>query len=228
MTKRTTAMIPLILAAALGSSLPAVAQSVAAPIAHLGDVRDYQTIDDWTNQVRREEHQEVVGVVPEFVRVRTEQKNFNLRTNRLEPGSTEEVTLRADLNTDFATRSGTARRLNFDWPLQPGKKWRYEYSYPIVGDNGAPLTLRTRMEAQVEGWETVTTPAGTFRALKVVHAGTMEASTAPGIVSRVGWTLWYSGEAGTYVKSTYQSDSAAGAPGARSTTVLTALKRTGS
>ena len=53
----------------------------------------------------------------------------------------------------------------FDFPLFPGKKWAAEVQEARAG--GQP-TRKHQMAAVVEGWEDVTVPAGTFRALKIV------------------------------------------------------------
>ena len=201
-------------------------QLVQAPLPHIGDVREYQSVDDWTNQIRVEERIEVIGSMPEFTRIRAESKNLNLKNNLMERRPPEEETSRSDMNVDYFNKTGTTRRVNFSWPLEPGKKWAYEYTINSAGNNGDVLTFNYRMAAEVAGWESVTTPAGTFRALKVVHKGTMDIPASSTGAYKVGWTLWYSPDVAAQVKVTYQSDSPVGTPGARNTTVLTSYKRT--
>lgn len=53
----------------------------------------------------------------------------------------------------------------FDFPLFSGKKWTAEVEEMPIG--GRPIRMH-QMSAVVEGWEDVTVPAGTFRALKIV------------------------------------------------------------
>ncbi len=202
------------------------AQLVQAPLPRVGDVREYQGVDDWTSQVRSEDRYEVIGSMPEFTRIRTEYKNLNLKNNLMERRPTEEETARSDMNVDYFSKNGTTRRVNFSWPLEPGKKWTYEYTVNSAGNNGDIVTISYRMAAEVAGWENVATPAGTFRAMKVVHKGTMDLPTGSTGAYKVGWTLWYAPEVAGQVKVTYQSDSPVGAPGARSTTMLTSYKRT--
>ena len=201
-------------------------QLVQAPLPRIGDVREYQGVDDWTNQVRLEERYEVIGSMPEFTRMRIDSKNINLKNNLMEMRLPEEETTRSDMNVDYFGKSGTTRRVNFSWPLEPGKKWTYEYTVNTAGNNGNVVTLNYRIAAEVAGWESVTTPAGTFRAMKVVHKGTMDIPASSTGAYKVGWTLWYSPDVAGQVKQTYQSDSPVGAPGARNTTVLTSYKRT--
>lgn len=215
----------ILLLAALAATAPVSAQQVPAPAVRVGDTWEHESTDDWTSQVRMQERQEVIGVIQEFVRIRVDAKARNLKTNAMEPRSVEEETQRADMNVDYPSRDGgIQRRVNFAWPLEVGKKWTYEYTVVSVNTSGQSTSILSRMAAEVAGWESVTTPAGVFRALKVVHKGTME---YPGMVapSRVGWTLWYSPETASQVKYTYQWDSASGTPGNRFTSLLTSYKR---
>jgi hypothetical protein len=217
----------LLFAAAVTLSAPAIAQQVSAPSVRIGDTWEFEAVDDWTNQVRLQERQEVIGSMQEFVRIRTESKVRNARTGAMEPRGVEEETQRLDLNVDFpAPDGGMKRRVNYAWPLEVGKKWTYDYTVSTVGANNQPIVVLNRFQAEVAGWESVTTPAGSFRALKVVHKGTVESAAFPA-PSRVAWTFWYAPDAGTHVKTTYQWDSAAGTPGTRTTNLLTSFKRGG-
>jgi len=218
-------MSPFFVAAAMSATAPALAQSVPSPAVRVGDVREFQGIDDWTSQVRFEERQEVIGTVPEFVRLRTEVKATNPRTRLLEPRSPEEETVRADLNVDYVSKTGTSRRVNYAWPLEAGKKWDYKYELQSIGNDGQPVLTNVQMAAEVSGWETVITPAGSFRAIKVVHRGTAEMPAYPAAPSKVAWTLWYAPEVASQVKVTYQWDAPSGAPGTRTTLLLTSYKR---
>ena len=52
------------------------------------------------------------------------------------------------------------------FPLVPGNEWTYEYE--VKTSLGI---VRNEMKAKVVGWEEVTVPAGTFRALRIEHQG---------------------------------------------------------
>jgi hypothetical protein len=51
-----------------------------------------------------------------------------------------------------------------EFPLHPGKSWRASYDFT----NRAAHRTHSQAWGKVEGWETVTVPAGTFRCLKIV------------------------------------------------------------
>jgi hypothetical protein len=217
-------MISILSTALIAST--ALGQAVDTPIAKIGDTREYQTTDDWTSQVRSEQRVEVIGVLPGYARIRSEWKTRNLKTNAMEPSTPEEDTIRSDFNVDVFSKAGNSRRVNFSWPLDMGKKWSYEYSTDTTGANGQSFTSLYKMTAEVVGWESVTTPAGSFKTLKVIHKGTVQTPSTPAWgVSNVGWTYWYDPQISLSVKSNYQWDSATGAPGTRTTTVVTSVKR---
>lgn len=72
------------------------------------------------------------------------------------------------------------------------------------------------MSAQVVSWETVPTPAGVFRALKVVHQG--KSTNQPASASlgyRVAWTYGNAPEVKRAVESVIQTDTVPGAPTVR-------------
>lgn len=216
-------MLSFVGAALIGGS--ALGQVIEAPIPRVGDVREYQFIDDWTSQVRSEDRYEVIGVIPDFARLRVESRSVDPKTRLMEARPPEEETVRADFNVDYYAKSGTTRRMNYAWPLQAGKKWTYDYTTQAPGAGGAPVTAIFKMAAEAVGWESVTTPAGTFRTMKVVHKGTGEyAANGAGAIN-VTWVMWYSQDVQAQVKSTYQWDSSTGTPGTRSTTLLTSFKR---
>ena len=64
-------------------------------------------------------------------------------------------------------RAYTPPKQTYSYPLEVGKKWEYSttFPYPACG------TSRIDIKAEVVGWETVTVPAGTYRALRVDHSG---------------------------------------------------------
>ena len=82
------------------------------------------------------------------------------------------------------------------FPLSVGQKWNHDYRTKIVGTRD--LHAR-RVEFQVLGVEDVTTPAGTFRAFKIVK------EDWSGPTSRWVTTYYYSPDTGSVVKSYYDS-----------------------
>lgn len=90
------------------------------------------------------------------------------------------------------------KEVRFDFPLEIGKTWKYDYKTRRNDGNGFTTFS---VEAKVEGWEDVEVPAGKFKALKVTHVSAYLAETGGqrynGQLLR---TYWYSPEAKREVK----------------------------
>jgi hypothetical protein len=80
---------------------------------------------------------------------------------------------------------------SYEWPLAPGKAW----SFPFNSDRFA-----FTWDVKVQGWESVTVPAGTFKALRL----SLQRSGGQAAASE---DLWYAPEAKAVVKrvTTYPS-----------------------
>lgn len=57
----------------------------------------------------------------------------------------------------------------FDFPLTPGKRWQGSWKYTKMKTKGKDRHFNATMKSHIEGWETVKTPAGEFRALKITY-----------------------------------------------------------
>lgn len=108
------------------------------------------------------------------------------------------------LTGSFFPESGLLR-----FPLKPGRRYtsEYEVARPHTRDS---FRAKNTLAVSVVGWQEVTVPAGTFRALKIDAPGTYERLD----VRRRGplrVTLWYAPEVRRWVKRTFENR----APGGR-------------
>ena len=78
----------------------------------------------------------------------------------------------------------------FSFPLSPGKAWEGSYKFSVMGKKNKMQTVDATMKSRVEGWETVTTPAGEFKALKIVFEVAHTQSHSGRGKERKG-TRWY-------------------------------------
>jgi hypothetical protein len=85
----------------------------------------------------------------------------------------------------------------FSFPLTPGKKWEGTYSY-LSGGRQWNVTRASR----VEGWETVKTAAGEFKALKITYSEQRRAGRAR---NDFHGTSWYSPEVRRVVLSEFKA-----------------------
>jgi hypothetical protein len=134
-------------------------------------------------------------------------------------------TVRADPAAEAATRSGAylARELGgvkmaleyMPYALaggEPPASWPVPYGYPVYS---TPY-LEWKYAVRAGGWESVTVPAGTFRALRVEVEGNRGKDPDPfwwpKQAARFQHTIWYAPEAKRYVKARHQAWSMTGAP----------------
>jgi len=72
----------------------------------------------------------------------------------------------------------------YRWPLEEGQTWEYLWVQPGMGE--------TAWKAKVRGWETITVPAGTFRAIRIDVENSCYYQGVDGGVCRQEDIVWYS------------------------------------
>jgi len=90
----------------------------------------------------------------------------------------------------------------YSFPLAPGKKWEGTYSFLSAG-----AQWNATRASRVEGWETVKTAAGEFKALKITYSGRVW--NARGFSINQYGTTWYSPEVRRVVLSEFKANSPA-------------------
>lgn len=87
---------------------------------------------------------------------------------------------------------------NKDWPLEVGKKWKYESE----AANGVGDRMTTKQVAEVISYGDVRVKAGTFKAFKIVYTGTIRNHkySKTGAPSNDIW--WYAPALKSYIKHT--------------------------
>ena len=100
------------------------------------------------------------------------------------------------------------KEVRFDFPLEVGKTWKYDYK--TRRNDGKGFTTFS-VNAKVEGWEEVEVPAGKFKALKVTHTTAYFTETG-GMTynNQVLRTYWYSPEVKREVKYEFIDRATAG------------------
>lgn len=82
----------------------------------------------------------------------------------------------------------------FSFPLASGKQWEGKYSF-----SRSTFQFNGTRASRVEGWETVKTPAGEFKALKITYSG--RATNQRGLGTAFQGTSWYSPEVRRVVRA---------------------------
>lgn len=118
----------------------------------------------------------------------------------------------------FVPDSGT-----FRFPLRPGASYRS--SYEVLRPKADVTDAKQTLEVKVVGWEEVTVPAGTFRALRLEATGSSERLDRQ--TRRSGslhYVYWYVPEVKRWAKMTMQGFDGRGFPGAQESEELLSYK----
>ncbi len=172
-------------------------KAVGQPALKLGQQWTFRRVDLWRNEIQERFEQEL--------RMRegdqwTVQWRIVFSDNPQRRGSITGEYLDAKSQSFFDPKM-EFRHLPLSFPLQVGKTW--SFNYRIHSQPGRLITIN--QNAIVEGWEFVTVPAGSFRALKVVHRGRYSAKEGFYDWSgRIEETYWYAPEAMRVVKMEYR------------------------
>jgi hypothetical protein len=167
-TKRRKAVLSALVLSLVGcASLQSCATTdgpaTPVPSYQVGDRWTYQAQDTFLAKPQWTEIQEVMAVDQSGITVRITQRGdgiFNVRTEEWSaPGQ-----VRVGAVYDHETRHFDAPLQRFDFPLAPGEKWNQ-----WVGNSEDTMKTRgtVNLYVRVEGWEKISTPAGTFDAIKL-------------------------------------------------------------
>ncbi len=87
---------------------------------------------------------------------------------------------------------------HFNFPMTPGKAWQGTWTYKKLKTHKQNKEFKATMKSRVEGWETIQTPAGEFRALKISFTATHRNQKGRG--KDTEGVRWYSPEVGQVVR----------------------------
>lgn len=157
----------LLFGLASGVSLHSLATTAGpatpAPAYQVGDRWTYQAQDGFRVRQQWIETQEVMAIDPSGITVRITQKGDGIDNVRTEEWSAPGQ-VRTGALYDHETRHFDVPLQRFDFPLAPGEKWNQW----VRNSNEATNTHGTiNLYVRVGGWETISTPAGTFDAIKL-------------------------------------------------------------
>ncbi|MDP2795820.1 MAG: hypothetical protein Q8O25_17325 [Sulfurisoma sp.] len=187
---------------------PAAAQpsrEVESPALLAGESWTYRRINLWQSFETERFRQDMLGGVGKHLTVLW--TIVSAEDERRRGSVTYEYLDAATLS--FFDPKAEGRHVPLLFPLYPGKRWQFQYKYIPAGGVGS---LKIEQTAVVEGWEQVRVPAGTFRALKVVHTGRYWATEHMNNWSgSIHETYWYAPEAKRVVRMEYRDTTGSGA-----------------
>ena len=157
------------------------------PSYQVGDRWTYQAQDGFRAKQQWIETHEVIAVDQSGIKVRITQKGdgiFNVRTEEWSaPGQ-----VRVGALYDHETRYFDVPLQRFDFPLASGEKWD---QWVRDSDESTKTHGTINRYVRVSGWEKVSTPAGTFDAIKlgvVMHLDDGEFWRGP---TTCTYSVWY-------------------------------------
>lgn len=184
----------------------APAERIPGPAVKAGDAWIYNKLDGWN------------GVLEDTTVVRVKRvaaDGISMEATALDGTALARIQRTAGFNlvrieAPKSTRTTLPFYPNFSFPLWVGKTWQGKVTFRSSDQPGREV--QAELKARVVGFESVTVPAGTFFALKIVMEGPYRAKDAEGLFSGlIEDTLWYSPEARNAVRYEYK-DTAGTAP----------------
>jgi hypothetical protein len=166
------------------SSASAAAEIAEQPTWGLGDSWTYSRTLYATAASRSTERSEYTMVVSA-----KKQDFYTLSYSSLDSNgkSTEAPTYWSTATNFINWRGDGGKRQEYAWyrwPLEQGQTWEYLWLQPGMGE--------TAWKAKVRGWETITVPAGTFRAIRIDLENSCYYQGVDGGVCRQEDIVWYS------------------------------------
>jgi hypothetical protein len=153
-------------ATAARENLVAAAETVSAPKLASGQQWTYRRIDLWRNEETERFRQELI-----FEEAGHWMTRWTI-LNSDDPVRRGSVTgeLLDPISHAYADKKVSGRYEPLRFPLATGKTWSFKYEI-----NGNLRKTTVQQQAKVIRWETVTVPAGKYRALRIEHQGTYAA-----------------------------------------------------
>ena len=180
------AAVALILPGVSTAQQPGSSVQAATPTYRVGDRWTYRASDGFLLPSKWVETREVVAIGAEGITVRITQKGEAIDAVRTElwaaPGRVRVGALRND-----ETRHFVAPLQRYNFPLTPGQSWN---QWVDKDEHAAEAQGRISLSTQVEEWEKVSTPAGTFDAIRVqvaVRDDELHAWRLPTTARSVSW-----------------------------------------
>jgi hypothetical protein len=120
-----------------------------------------------------------------------------------------EIPIKPDGPTQLLLRllGKSDQRPDLKFPLSKGQKWTYEF---VTRNPGSKFDQRRSSEVNVTGTEQVTTPAGSFKAYKLIKTESWTVGSKRGSSNSSTSTYFYSPETRSIVKSSSELENSPG------------------
>jgi hypothetical protein len=200
-----------------------------APALRTGDQWTYRVVDGYRQKRTWDEKHEVTNASPETITIAVTVSSTSGFASREESWTTPGV-VRIGTIAGFETKHFDPALIRFRFPLTSGEKWSQR-----VRDSGkAPGPYGDiSFKANVVGHEIVSTPAGSFDAVKIRCVYQLDDESLSNYPTQCEYVVWYAPSVGSAVKEQRRSwsmtkgRSPVRTPAENATYELTAFKRAG-
>jgi hypothetical protein len=201
-----------------------------APEYRVGDRWIYHIVDGYRTPVDWDETHEVVSIEPSLITVKVIVKGPTIDVVRFEKWSAPGIVLQGALY-EAETRRFDPPLIRFQFALNQGDRWNQRLR--DLDAEPSPYGPASRF-VTVGGWEQITTPAGTFDAIRMRVIMQMDDETFWRYPTECNYLVWYAPAVGASVREDKRSqwrdkgggqDASGYHPGQNATVLLTSYTR---
>jgi hypothetical protein len=183
------------------ASAAAASSAVAAPDLKVGDRWVYHAVDGYRTKMVWDETHEVTAIGPDGITVTVTTKGLARDTTRTEIWSAPGV-VRSGAIYESETDRFDPPLIRYQYPMSVGTSWSQRVrNLDKPPDPYGPISYR----ATVRGQEKVTTPAGTFDALRISYVIQLDDESLAQYPTQCEYTFWYAASVGAAVREQRRS-----------------------
>lgn len=169
---------------------------VQAPDYRVGDRWVYHIVDGYRAKVVWDETHEVASIAPDGITVKVAAKGPTIDVERIEQWPAPGVVLQGSAYEDETNRFDPPL-IRYRFPLATGERWNQRVRN--LDQPPAPYGPISRL-VTVGGYEKVTTPAGTFDAIRMRVIMQMDDETFWRFPTECNYLIWYAPAVGASVR----------------------------
>ncbi len=190
---------PAVLAMGCASVGGAAGPPAPAPTVRVGDRWVYNCSDGYRVPVTWTETHEVITIDSTGIAVRVTLVGPTMNYNRVELWQAPGIVVVGSIYDDAVNRNFRTPFIRYQFPLTPGGSWRQYVQYP---DPENQLVSSVQRDVRVGGYETVTTPGGTFNAITLRTFMNVDNNNPFYWPTQCDYVTWWAPEVGAKVKET--------------------------
>ena len=170
-----------------------------APTLRVGDRWIYNCSDGFRVPVTWTETHQVIGIDSSGIAVRVTLVGPTMNYDRVERWQAPGIVLVGSIYDNAINRDFKEPLIRYQFPLTPGTSWRQTVMYPNPDNQ---LVSNVQRRVTVGGYETVSTPAGTFNAIMMRTIMSVDNNSPFFWPTECDYVTWWAPEVGAKVRET--------------------------